>query len=104
MVTDVSNSYPWSMTTTATPPVTTTQSRTLSIVALVLGGASIVFGQTLFLPLAAVIVGVFGYRSEPAARGLSVWGIVLGALAIFGWAILAIVGFTFLAPWLLFAL
>ena len=90
--------------TTTLPAATAAPARTLSIVSLALGAASIVFGFTFFVPLAGIIVGVLGYRQEAAARAFSVWGIVLSALAIFGWVLVAILGLAAAGPWLLFGL
>ena len=92
------------MTTTQTPTTQThTSTRTLSIVSLVAGILSIVFGQTVLLPIAAIVFGVFGYRQEPTGRTFSVWGIVLAGVALFGWVIFAMIGLAFAGPWLLFA-
>ena len=97
------------MTTTQSPsiataaPASTFASRPLSTIALIAGIVSIVFGQTFFVPIAAVVLGVLGYRQEPAGRAFAIWGIVLGAIALFGWAIFAFVGFAFAAPFLWFA-
>jgi hypothetical protein len=90
--------------TTTLPAATAAPVRTLSIVSLALGAASLVFGFTFFVPLAGVIVGVLGYRQEREARALSVWGIVLSALAVFGWVLVAILGLAAVGPWLLFGL
>ena len=98
------------MTTTQTAPTihttttgTVTPARTTSIVALVLGIASVVFGQTFFVPVAAIILGVIGYRQEPAGRPFAVWGAVLGVFALFGWIVFALVGLVAFAPFLLFS-
>jgi hypothetical protein len=98
------------MTTTQTAPTiaatttgVVTPARTISIVALVLGIASIVFGQAFFVPLAAIVLGIVGYRQEPAGHSFAVWGAVLGGLALFGWIIVAIVGVVAFAPFLFFA-
>lgn len=96
------------MTTTETPTATssaTTASTTLSVLALVGGIASIVFGQTVLIPVAAIVLGILGYRQEPSGRAFAVWGIVLGILALFGWVLVAIVGLAFAAPFVwMFAL
>jgi hypothetical protein len=91
------------MTASQTPVTTATDSRTLSILALVGGIASIVFGQTFFVPVAAIVLGVLGYRQEPTGRALATWGIVLSAVALFGWVIFAIIGLAIAAPFLWFA-
>ena len=104
IVADARPPYRWSMTTTQTPTTQThTSTRTLSIVSLVAGILSIVFGQTVLLPIAAIVLGVFGYRQEPTGRTFSVWGIVLAGVALFGWVIFAMIGLAFAGPWLLFA-
>jgi hypothetical protein len=93
-------------TSTTTPTANPTTSptsvlatdRPLSIISLVIGLASIVFGQTFFLPIAGIVLGFLGYRSEPQGRAFSVWGIVIGFVAIFGWIIAAVIGFAVVAP------
>lgn len=93
------------MTTTEAPaataaPTTTAwaQDRLLSTLALIAGIVAIVFGQTFFVPVAAMVLGVLGYRREPAGRAFAVWGIVLGGLMLFGWILLAIYGVVVAAP------
>ena len=49
------------------------------------------------------MLGVLGYQRELAGRAFAVWGIVLGAVALFGWMIFAFVGLVFAAPFLWFA-
>lgn len=96
------------MTTTESPTSTTaaatpgafTQERTLSTLALITGIVSIVFGQTFFVPVAAIVLGVLGYQREPFGRAFAVWGIVLGALALFGWVLFAIAGALFVLPFI----
>ena len=75
----------------------------LSTLALIAGVVSVVFGQTFFVPVAAIVLGVLGYRREPAGRTFAVWGIVLGAVMLFGWALLAIFGALFVLPFIPFA-
>ena len=94
------------MTTTQTPvstPATTAATtavatRTLSTISLVAGIVSIVFGQSILIPIAAIVLGVLGYRQEPFGRSFAVWGIALGAIALFGWTIFTLVGFAIAAP------
>ena len=93
------------MTTTEAPAATAapttpawTQDRVLSTLALIAGIVSVVFGQTFFVPVAAMVLGVLGYRREPAGRAFAVWGIVLGGVMLFGWMLLAIYGVVFAAP------
>ena len=82
------------MTTTQTPVAT----RTLSTISMVAGIASIVFGQSILIPIAAIVLGVLGYRQELVGRSFAVWGIVLGAIALFGWTLFTVVGFAIAAP------
>lgn len=90
--------------TTTAPARTIEATRTLSIIALIAGIASVALGQTFFLPIAAIVFGVLGYQREPAGRAYAIWGIALAAVALFGWAILTVVGFVFAAPWIAFGL
>jgi len=78
--------------------------RTLSIVALALGAASVLFGYTFLVPIAAIVVGILGYQREPEARTMAVWGIVLGAIMSVGWVFLGVIGLAAAAPWFLFSL
>jgi hypothetical protein len=83
--------------TTALPAATTTRplyadSKSLSIVALVLGIVSVLLGFTFLVPIAAIVVGVIGYRREPAGHAFAVWGIVLGAVMAFGWLVAGFFG------------
>jgi hypothetical protein len=85
-------------------PVATADSKNLSVIALVLGLASLLLGQTFLVPIAAIVVGVLGYRREPSGHALAVWGIVLGALMSFGWLVVAVVGLVFAGPFFLVGL
>ena len=92
--------------TTALPAPTTAHpvyadSKNLSIVALVLGIASVLLGYTFLVPIAAIVVGVLGYRREPGGHALAVWGIVLGAVMAFGWLIAGFFGLLFAGPFFL---
>jgi hypothetical protein len=78
--------------------------RNLSIIALVLGLASVVFGQTFLVPIAAIIVGVMAYRREPGGRAMAVWAIVLGAVMAFDWVVVGVLGLVFAAPFFFFGL
>jgi len=88
---------------TAPADSTAAPARTFSIVAFALSVAAIAFGQGFPLAVLGIVFGVVGYRQEPAARSFSVWAIVLGGVALFGWIIFAIVGLAFAAPFLAFA-
>lgn len=85
----------------ASTPVGKSSARTMSILALSLGIASVFFAQTIVVPLAAVILGVFGLRDEPTGRGFSIWGIVLACVATFGWVFIVIAGALFSLPFIL---
>ncbi|QAV69634.1 DUF4190 domain-containing protein [Salinibacterium sp. UTAS2018] len=88
--------------TTASAP-RAAASRTMSVLALSLGIASLFFAQSVVVPLAAVILGVFGLRDEPTGRGFSIWGIVLACVATFGWVLVVIAGALATLPFLLLA-
>ena len=76
-------------------------SKNLSIIALVLGLASVALGYTFLVPIAAIVVGVLGYRREPGGHAMAVWGIALGALMAFGWLIAGFFGLLFAGPFFL---
>jgi hypothetical protein len=78
--------------------------KNLSVISLILGLASLLLGQTFLVPIAAIVVGVLGYRREPAGRALAVWGIVLGALMAFGWLVVAVIGLALAGPFFLVGL
>ena len=89
--------------TTALPAPTTAHpvyadSKNLSIVALVLGVASVLLGYTFLVPIAAIVVGVIGYRREPAGHAFAVWGIVLGSVMTFGWLVAGFFGVLIALP------
>ncbi|MCU1534186.1 MAG: hypothetical protein JWR53_667 [Glaciihabitans sp.] len=83
---------------TTTTPAPAAATRTLSILSFVLGLASIVASHGGLIPIAAIIVGIFAYRTEPTGRALSVWGIVISALVLVGWLVVAVLGLAFLLP------
>jgi len=87
---------------TAAP--TASVDKNLSIIALVLGLASVVFGQTFLVPIAAIVVGVMAYRREPTGHAMAVWAIVLGAVMAFGWVVVGVLGLVFAAPFFFFGL
>jgi hypothetical protein len=75
--------------------------KTLSIVSLVLGVASIFLGISILVPIAGIVVGAMARKREPAGRSLALWGIglsiatlVVGAILwiVAGAAILAAIG------------
>ncbi|MGV8912910.1 MAG: DUF4190 domain-containing protein [Rhodoglobus sp.] len=87
----------------STTPASQRTSRTMSILALSLGIASFFFAQSVVVPLAAVILGVFGLRDEPSGRGFSIWGIVLACVATFGWVVILAAGALISLPFLFLA-
>ena len=69
-----------------TSNATTTQTKTKGILALVLGAVSIPLAFIpivgLLLGVAGVVLGFLSRKSEPAARTLALWGIILGFVGI----------------------
>jgi hypothetical protein len=84
--------------TTGTTQTSAAPSQALSILSLVAGVVSIAFGQTFFLPIAAIVLGFIGRGREPQARTLSTIGIILGFLMLLGWILVVIFGAAFLLP------
>lgn len=96
------------MTTTEAPaataaPAALSSERILSTLSLVAGITSLAFGLTFFVPLAAIVLGALAYSREPFGRAFAVWGIVLGALSIFGWILVAAASLLFVVPFIPFA-
>lgn len=99
-------------TTTATAPAATEQTpvsatptnttQTLSIISLILGITSILSGQVILVPAAALVLGILGLKREPAGRTMAVWGIVTGGVMLVGPILAGIVGFAFFAPFAVF--
>ena len=77
--------------------------RLLGLLSFIGGIASLVFGQTVILPIAAIILGHYARRREPNGRTFGTWGIVLGWFALLGWLAVIILGIIFAAPIFLFA-
>jgi len=99
------------MTTTTVAPDSADESdlslapapqRGFSTSSLVLGVASILFGFTFFVPLAAVICGIIGLRKEPESKPMALAGLITGAISFLAWLalyvffILATLAFTFI--------
>jgi hypothetical protein len=89
--------------TTSDPGAAGGSDRILGILSFVGGIASLILGQTIILPIAAIILGHYARRREPAGRTFGTWGIVLGYFALFGWLAVIIVGIVIAAPVFLFA-
>lgn len=83
---------------TAQPVSAPVESKALSVTSLVLGIASLVFGYTFLVPVGAVVLGILALTREPSSRAMSIWGIVLGGLTLFGSAIAVIVGIALFVP------
>lgn len=69
--------------------------KTLSIASMVCGIASVIMGWLLLPQLAAIITGHMALRREPAGKGMSIAGLVLGYLCLLGYGafwLLAIIG------------
>lgn len=69
--------------------------KTLSIASMVCGIASVIMGWILLPQVAAIITGHMALKREPAGRGLSITGLVLGYLCLLGYGafwLLAIIG------------
>ena len=69
--------------------------KTLSIASMVCGIASVIMGWLLLPQIAAIITGHMALKREPAGRGMSIAGLVLGYLCLLGYGafwLLAIIG------------
>jgi hypothetical protein len=66
------------------------QPKAFSVTSLVLGLASILFGFTFLVPIGAVVFGIIGIKREPAMRGMSITGLIVGSLFLLGWVILVV--------------
>lgn len=60
----------------------------MSVASMVIGLVNIVFGWTFVLPIVGLILGIVGYRKEPAGRGMAITGIILSGLLVIGWLLL----------------
>jgi hypothetical protein len=78
-------------------------SRLLSILSFAGGIASLIFGQTVILPVAAIIIGHIARRREPDGRTFAIWGLILSYLSLFGWLAVIIIGLVIATPLFLFA-
>ena len=84
------------MTTTTPAPAIETPAvatvapvRTLGVISLVLGVASLAFGLFFIVPIAAIVLGALALKSEPASRAIAIGGIVTGAVSLGGFLIAA---------------
>ncbi|WP_227497341.1 DUF4190 domain-containing protein [Planctomonas psychrotolerans] len=59
----------------------------LSLTSFWLGIASVVFSFTLFVPIAAIVLGFLARTREPSGQVYAIWGIVLGFVMAIGWAL-----------------
>ena len=83
---------------------TTEESRILGITSFVLGLASIAFGYTVLVPIAAIVIGAIALNRETAGRNYSVWGIVIASVSLALPVIALIFGLAVIAPFGIFAL
>jgi hypothetical protein len=98
------------MTITQTPesvayqaqPMQLQPPQTLSILSLIAGISSLVFGLTFVVPVGAIVLGFLARTREPASRSMANWGIVLGFVSLFGWLLL-LIPLLLVAPFFLFA-
>lgn len=68
------------------PALLDPQPRRLSVTALVLGLSSVLFGFTVLVPLAAIVVGVLGVGREPTRKALAATGILTAVVFGAAWA------------------
>jgi len=87
-----------SIESTTTAPATETN--TYSVLGLVLSILSIPTGIGP-LAIAGVILGFIARGKEPASVTTANWAIIVGLLSLFGWIILAVIGFVMFAPFAL---
>jgi hypothetical protein len=74
---------PYPGTTMAGQP----EPKPLSLTSFWLGIASVIFSFTLFVPVAAIVLGFLARTREPGGRVYAIWGIVLGFVMAVGWAL-----------------
>jgi hypothetical protein len=92
-------------TPTIAPAATPAPIRTLGILSLVLGVASIVTGTGPIMGAAAIVLAVLALRQESASRGLAIAGLATGAVSVatvtlgFGAFLAAVPFFGFLGAW-----
>lgn len=82
----------------STAPVAVAPSSTLSILSLVAAIASVPLGHLVILPVAAIVLGFIARQREPWARTMSTWGIVLGFVILFWWAVVGAIAASFWLP------
>lgn len=86
--------YRWSMTNVPAPqpqPAVIPATNVLGILSLVGGALAIVFGHTIVIPIAAIVLGFVARHREPRPHTLANWGIALGFVSLFGWIVIGIV-------------
>jgi hypothetical protein len=64
---------------------------TLSLVSMILGLTSIFFGGIIFMPAAAIVLGIIGLRREPNGKALAITGIIAAAVSVIIWVVVVIV-------------
>jgi hypothetical protein len=87
-------------TTPAPAAVPSAETNTYSVLGLVLSILSIPTGMGP-LAIAGVVLGFVARSKEPASVTTANWAIIVGLLSLFGWMILAVIGFVMFAPFAL---
>lgn len=82
---------------TAAPLATAAPVRTLGVISLVLGVASLAFGLFFVVPVAAIVLGAMALKSEPDSRAIAIGGIVTGAVSLSGFLLVSL-GFLAFLP------
>jgi len=72
-------------------PLPAPEPKGLSVASMILALASVLFGFTFFVPLAAIITGSMGLRREPSGKPFAITGIIVGALCMLIWIVVAII-------------
>jgi hypothetical protein len=73
------------------PPVVQLPPRGKSTASMWIGIVSVLFGFTFFLPLLGFILGILGYKREPAGRGMAVTGLILNGIFMVTWGLIMLV-------------
>ena len=84
----------------AAAPATTSADRTLGILAIVFGIASIALGFQFVFAVVGLVLGILALRREPTARGLAITGIITSGVTLAGsliGALVALAVFPFIA-------
>lgn len=106
MMTTQTPDYTETAAPAGTAPTTAAASgtQTLSLVSFIGAIASLALGQTIVLPVVAIVLGFVARRQEPAGRTFALWGIILGFVALFGWILAPLAALAVAGPFFLFGL